>query len=150
MMKQRDPQSPSSSALDIAVFVRIMPSEGQLKSSFLSVSEQADTLSVTNPAHRSAESKETFSFDRVFAPDCSQEDVYSELEPGIVDSLFAGKSVGVFSFGQEGIYLESANMSGCRIREDVFAIRREESLQRICRSRPPQQGRPARHHAPCL
>ncbi len=96
--------TPADSPLDINVFVRIMPfSEGQVKSSFLTISDQADALSIINPAHKSAETKETFNFERVFNADSTQDDVYAEVETQVVDSLFKGTSVGIFSFGQEGM-----------------------------------------------
>jgi len=100
-MVSKEPLIPPS--LVISVFLKIMPfSEGQVKSSFLTISDQADSLSITNPAHRSAESKETFNFERVFYPDVSQDEVYSEFETSITDRLFRGSSVGIFAFGQEG------------------------------------------------
>ena len=103
---------PNESSLDITVYVRILPfSEGQVKSSFLAISDQADAVSITNPAHRSSETKETFNFERVFYPDASQHEIFQDLEPQILDNLFKGSSVGIFSFGQEGkLYSQNAQV----------------------------------------
>lgn len=95
--------SKESPGLNIASFLRIAPSEeGRLKASYLAVSEQGDSVTVTNPAHRTAETKESFNFQRVFYPDAAQAEVYGEMEEKLMQTLFAGRDAGVISFGQSG------------------------------------------------
>jgi hypothetical protein len=114
----------SERSLDITVFVRVKPfAEKQLKSSFIAISDQADAISVTNPAHRSADTKETFNFERVFTGDTSQQEVYEEVRTRLTDPLFAGTSVGVFSFGQEGERTSCRNLS---LGEDLHSLREKE------------------------
>jgi len=96
-------RSLEQSEIVINTFLRIAPSsEGRLKGSYLAVSEQGDSITITNPAHRTAETKESFTFERVFYPDTSQAEVYGEIKTKVIDNLFAGKNVGIFSFGQSG------------------------------------------------
>lgn len=90
-------------SLDLNVFLRVLPAvDGPAKNSFLTISDQGDALTITNPKSRTGELKDTFNFERVFSTECSQDDIYGEIESGITDYLFKGNSVGVFSLGQEG------------------------------------------------
>ena len=88
---------------DLNLFLRVLPKhQRQSKESFLSISSQGDSITIKNPDNKAGETKNTFRFERVFTPEASQNEVYQEIESGIIEYLFKGNSVGIFSFGQEG------------------------------------------------
>ncbi len=63
------------------------------------VDEVRGSITLSNPESRGSEPPKVYSFDRVFAPDCKQTDVYNDGARPIVDSViegYNGKVVSLF------------------------------------------------------
>ena len=54
------------------------------------VDEVRGTITVANPAKNSSDPPKVFTFDRVFAPECKQTDVYNDGARPIVESVLEG------------------------------------------------------------
>ncbi|CAA0834665.1 P-loop nucleoside triphosphate hydrolases superfamily protein with CH (Calponin Homology) domain [Striga hermonthica] len=86
---------------NIRVYCRIRPFlPGQ--PSFLSAAEVVDekTLTILTPA-KHGKGKKSFSFNRVFGPSASQEEVFSDTQP-LIRSVLDGYNVCIFAYGQTG------------------------------------------------
>ncbi|GER44956.1 kinesin-related protein [Striga asiatica] len=86
---------------NIRVYCRIRPFlPGQ--PSFLSAVEVVDekTLTILTPA-KHGKGKKSFSFNRVFGPSASQEEVFSDTQP-LIRSVLDGYNVCIFAYGQTG------------------------------------------------
>ena len=54
------------------------------------VDEVRGSITVANPAKNSSDPPKVFTFDRVFAPECKQTDVYNDGARPIVESVLEG------------------------------------------------------------
>eukprot|EP00794_Sanderia_malayensis_P007023 gene7023-7811_t len=66
------------------------------------VDEVRGSITLANPDSRGREPPKVYTFDRVFAPDCKQTDVYNDGARPIVDSVIEGYNGTIFAYGQTG------------------------------------------------
>ncbi|KAK3728942.1 hypothetical protein QZH41_016806 [Actinostola sp. cb2023] len=92
---------------NVRVVVRCRPLNDKEKDTgctmCVTVDEATGMISVQNPAARSAsEPPKRYTFDRVFAPDCKQVDVYTDAARAIIESVLEGYNGTIFAYGQTG------------------------------------------------
>ena len=61
------------------------------------VDEVRGSITVANPAKNSSDPPKVFTFDRVFAPECKQTDVYNDGARPIVESVLEGYNGKLFT-----------------------------------------------------
>eukprot|EP00795_Rhopilema_esculentum_P000249 gene249-9894_t len=66
------------------------------------VDEVRGSITVANPGTHSSDPPKVFTFDRVFAPECKQTDVYNDGARPIVESAIEGYNGTIFAYGQTG------------------------------------------------
>jgi len=66
------------------------------------VDEVRGSITVANPAKNSSDPPKVFTFDRVFAPECKQTDVYNDGARPFVESVLEGYNGTIFAYGQTG------------------------------------------------
>ncbi|KAG2326037.1 hypothetical protein Bca52824_008765 [Brassica carinata] len=85
----------------IRVYCRVRPFlPGQSSFSSTIGSMQDDTIGI-NTASRHGKSLKSFSFNKVFGPSATQEEVFSDMQP-LVRSVLDGYNVCIFAYGQTG------------------------------------------------
>ncbi|KAL7068662.1 kinesin motor domain-containing protein [Cryptosporidium serpentis] len=88
---------------NIRVFCRIrplLPSENKDSCIQYDMSEDDSTITIKNSGNRNS-SISAFSFDRIFLPKCSQQDIFEEVSQ-LIQSALDGYNVCIFSYGQTG------------------------------------------------
>ncbi|EPS66832.1 hypothetical protein M569_07942, partial [Genlisea aurea] len=85
---------------NIRVYCRIRPLSGQSMS--LSTVEVVDEQTITIRASaKYGKGKRSFTFNRVFSPSTSQEEVFTDMQP-LIRSVLDGYNVCIFAYGQTG------------------------------------------------
>ena len=79
---------------NVRVIVRCRPMNDKEKGSghkmAVKVDEVRGSITISNPTSKGAEPPKVFTFDRVFAPECKQTDVYNDGARPIVESVIEG------------------------------------------------------------
>ncbi|EEA07213.1 kinesin motor domain-containing protein [Cryptosporidium muris RN66] len=113
---------------NIRVFCRIrplLPSENKDSCIQYDISEDDSTITIKNNGNRGS-SISAFSFDRIFLPKCSQQDVFEEVSQ-LIQSALDGYNVCIFSYGQTGSG-KTHTMLGTPKDEDIGMIPRALNL----------------------
>ncbi|KAI3979160.1 hypothetical protein MKX01_016985 [Papaver californicum] len=84
---------------NIRVFCRIKPTRSGEKYNHQDVAIASDSTNVMLQLH--ANKSKLYSFDRVFHPDTSQDEIFSEVEP-VIKSALDGYNACIFAYGQTG------------------------------------------------
>ncbi|CAI9103478.1 OLC1v1001965C4 [Oldenlandia corymbosa var. corymbosa] len=86
---------------NIRVYCRVRPLHGQVRG-FGSVEHLDEgSITITTPSKYGKEGKKSFTFNRVFGPSASQEEVFSDTQP-LIRSVLDGFNVCIFAYGQTG------------------------------------------------
>jgi len=64
--------------------------------------EKSGTIVCTNPKADAAEPSKNFTFDAVFAKDCTQRSIYDKCGATVVEAVLAGYNGTIFAYGQTG------------------------------------------------
>uniref|UniRef100_A0A6N2KAR2 Kinesin motor domain-containing protein n=1 Tax=Salix viminalis TaxID=40686 RepID=A0A6N2KAR2_SALVM len=88
---------------NIRVYCRIRPFlPGQVaKQTAVEYIGENGELAVVNPSKQVKDRRRNFKFNKVFGPDSTQEEVYSDTQP-LIRSVLDGYSVCIFAYGQTG------------------------------------------------
>ncbi|KAF9671385.1 hypothetical protein SADUNF_Sadunf12G0041800 [Salix dunnii] len=88
---------------NIRVYCRIKPFlPGQVaKQTAVEYIGENGELAVVNPSKQVKDRRRNFKFNKVFGPDSTQEEVYSDTQP-LIRSVLDGYSVCIFAYGQTG------------------------------------------------
>ncbi|KAF7805073.1 kinesin-like protein KIN-14G [Senna tora] len=90
---------------NIRVYCRVRPFLGEQSkhlSSISNIEEGTGSISIiTTPSRNRREGKKTFSFNRVFGPCATQEEVFSDTR-SLIRSVLDGYNVCIFAYGQTG------------------------------------------------
>ncbi|TYJ48923.1 hypothetical protein E1A91_A01G098200v1 [Gossypium mustelinum] len=78
----------------------ILPGESKDQSTVDYVGENGSIL-IVNSLRKGKDSKKVFSFDKVFGPTVSQEQIYTNIQP-LIRSVLDGYNVCIFAYGQTG------------------------------------------------
>ncbi|KAK8648716.1 hypothetical protein V6N13_129460 [Hibiscus sabdariffa] len=87
----------------IRIYCRVrplLPGEPKDQSTVDYIGENGNIL-IVNSLRKGKDSKKVFSFDKVFGPNSSQEQVYTNIEP-LIRSVLDGYNVCIFAYGQTG------------------------------------------------
>ncbi|KAK8705890.1 hypothetical protein V6N13_049476 [Hibiscus sabdariffa] len=87
----------------IRIYCRVrplLPGEPKDQSTVDHIGENGSIL-IVNSLRKGKDSKKVFSFDKVFGPNSSQEQVYTNIEP-LIRSVLDGYNVCIFAYGQTG------------------------------------------------
>ncbi|KAJ6969447.1 hypothetical protein NC653_034086 [Populus alba x Populus x berolinensis] len=88
---------------NIRVYCRIrpfLPGHGEKHSTVEYIGEHGE-LAVVNPSKQGKDRRRNFKFNKVFGPDSTQAEVYSDTQP-LIRSVLDGYSVCIFAYGQTG------------------------------------------------
>ncbi|XP_011013061.1 PREDICTED: kinesin-4-like isoform X2 [Populus euphratica] len=88
---------------NIRVYCRIrpfLPGHGEKHSTVEYIGEHGE-LTVVNPSKQGKDRRRNFKFNKVFGPDSTQAEVYSDTQP-LIRSVLDGYSVCIFAYGQTG------------------------------------------------
>ncbi|XP_039014872.1 kinesin-like protein KIN-14F [Hibiscus syriacus] len=87
----------------IRIYCRVrplLPGESKDQSTMDYIGENGSIL-IVNSLRKGKDSKKVFSFDKVFGPSSSQEQVYTNIQP-LIRSILDGYNVCIFAYGQTG------------------------------------------------
>ncbi|GMJ10454.1 hypothetical protein HRI_004714500 [Hibiscus trionum] len=87
----------------IRIYCRVrplLPGEPKDQSTVDYIGENGSIL-IVNSLRKGKDSKKVFSFDKVFGPNSSQEQIYTNIEP-LIRSVLDGYNVCIFAYGQTG------------------------------------------------
>ncbi|KAI5562251.1 hypothetical protein BDE02_15G042000 [Populus trichocarpa] len=88
---------------NIRVYCRIrpfLPGHGEKHTTVEYIGEHGE-LAVVNPSKQGKDRRRNFKFNKVFGPDSTQAEVYSDTQP-LIRSVLDGYSVCIFAYGQTG------------------------------------------------
>ena len=108
----------------VRVLVRCRPMSEKEKQQghkqIVQIDQKICQLSITNPKvhNADAERTRTFTFDSVYGPDSTQEELYEENFRGLVSSVLTGFNGTVFAYGQTGTG-KTFTMEGVRSDSDL-------------------------------
>ncbi|KAL9337613.1 hypothetical protein Peur_069382 [Populus x canadensis] len=88
---------------NIRVYCRIrpfLPGQGEKHTTVEYIGEHGE-LAVVNPSKQGKDRRRNFKFNKVFGPDSTQAEVYSDTQP-LIRSVLDGYSVCIFAYGQTG------------------------------------------------
>ncbi|WOL10299.1 kinesin-4-like isoform X1 [Canna indica] len=85
----------------IRVYCRVRPFlPGQLSGSTIGSIDEGN-ITIVTPSKYGKETRRSFSFNKVFGPSASQEEVFSDTQP-LIRSILDGYNVCIFAYGQTG------------------------------------------------
>ena len=87
-----------SSITPVKVFVRVRPSSQEIVKGLKVIKESSQIII---PSPRNETESITFSFNEVFGPDSTANDIWKACKPTIIESL-KGKNSSIFAYGQTG------------------------------------------------
>ncbi|XP_020589107.1 kinesin-like protein KIN-14F isoform X2 [Phalaenopsis equestris] len=97
----------------IRVYCRVRPFlPGQMSSSNVGCIDD-ESITIITPAKYGKEGRRTFTFNKVFGPAASQEEVFSDTQP-LIRSVLDGYNVCIFAYGQTGSG-KTFTMSGAKV-----------------------------------
>eukprot|EP00250_Pteridium_aquilinum_P013147 c21159_g1_i1 orf=147-3644(+) len=88
---------------NIRVYCRVrpfLPGQGSTRSTVDFVGEKGSIM-IINPAKQGKENRKAFTFNKVFGPSASQEEVFLDTQP-LIRSVLDGYNVCIFAYGQTG------------------------------------------------
>eukprot|EP00968_Pinguiococcus_pyrenoidosus_P028998 scaffold8248_cov258-Pinguiococcus_pyrenoidosus.AAC.3 len=90
----------------VRVIVRVRPlSRKEIQDGHAAVANTDSTtgqIQLRNPSADDQEPPKEFTFDHVFAPDCTQRDIYTTCAAPVVESVLQGYNGTIFAYGQTG------------------------------------------------
>merc|ERR1719191_2046404 len=103
-MNALDPDAPASAEnANIKVMVRLRPPEYEenIRETYNFPSDNPQVLTIKDPLSR-GRMEHSYTFNKVFMPHCSQEEVFNTMGKPLVDHILNGFNACVFAYGQTG------------------------------------------------